>query len=229
MKIHNQAEVPVITVDGPTASGKGTVSRMLADELGWHLLDSGALYRIVAVAAEKSGVELESEVEIADLAKNLNVEFNSNSDDGEIQVLLGGEDVTSVIRTETCGNTASKVAAIGPVRAALLATQRAFRKMPGLVADGRDMGTVVFPDAEYKFFITASQEERAKRRYKQLIDKGIGVRLSALFEEIDERDRRDRMRVTAPLKSAADAVEIDTSDITAQQVVNIIMARLSTA
>lgn len=219
----------MITVDGPTASGKGAVCRLLADELGWHLLDSGALYRIVAVAAEKCGVELESEAEIADLAENLNVEFNLNSDNAETQVLLAGEDVTSAIRTETCGNTASKVAAIGPVRVALLARQRAFKKMPGLVADGRDMGTVVFPDAKYKFFITASQEERAKRRYKQLIDKGINVRLSALFEEIAERDHRDRMRAAAPLKPAADALEIDTSDIAAQQVANIIMARLRAA
>ena len=206
---------PVITIDGPSASGKGTLSAMVAAALGWTMLDSGALYRLVALAALQAEL-LETDVEkLAQLALDLDVQFISEA--GENRILLQGRDVTDAIRTENCGNMASKVAAIAQVRSALLERQRAFRIEPGLLADGRDMGTVVFPDAVLKIFLTATAEERAKRRYKQLKEKGIDVSLGDLFDEIAERDKRDSNRSSAPLQAAEDAVLLDTTDITAEQ------------
>jgi cytidylate kinase len=212
---------PVITIDGPTASGKGTISRLLAERLGWEMLDSGALYRLVALKALQQNLALDSERDLAQMALELDIRFGSAEDDmqgaKETQVFLDGENVTLAIRTEQCGAAASKVAALPMVRSALLDKQRAFRRPPGLIADGRDMGTVVFPDAQVKIFLTASAQERAKRRYNQLIEKGVSVNLSDLFEEIAERDKRDSNRSTAPLVAAVDAVELDTSNITAEQ------------
>ncbi len=215
----------VITIDGPTASGKGTVSRLVAERLGWNLLDSGALYRLVALSALRQGVDLADEPRLMKLARELDARFVATEDNAETAVLLEGEDVSLALRHEQTGNAASKVAALGGVRNELLARQRAFCQPPGLVADGRDMGTVVFPGATHKFFITASAEERAKRRYKQLMEKGIDVSLSALFEDIAERDRRDSERKTAPLKPAVDAFEIDTSQMNIQQVVETILTQ----
>ncbi len=217
-----EQEIPVIAVDGPSGSGKGTISQRISAELGWHFLDSGALYRVLALAAEWHAIELDNEVALETLAEHLDVSFRSGAD-GETQVLLEGEVVTDAIRTETAGNSASKVAALPPVRTALLSRQRAFREAPGLVADGRDMGTVVFPGAQLKVFLTASAEERASRRYKQLIQKGIDVNLPDLLQEITERDARDASRTVAPLKPAADAVVVDTSGIGIEEVVGRVM------
>jgi cytidylate kinase len=208
---------PVITIDGPTASGKGTISRLLAERLGWDILDSGALYRLLGLKALRQNVELDNEPVLAQLALDLDIHFSGSAQDEEIQVFLENENVTNEIRTEKTGAAASKVAALPKVRSALLDKQRAFRQPPGLIADGRDMGTVVFPDAQVKIFLTASAEERAKRRYNQLIEKGVSVSLSDLFEEIAERDKRDSNRSAAPLVAAEDAVELDTSEITAEQ------------
>jgi cytidylate kinase len=208
---------PVITIDGPTASGKGTISRLLAEQLGWDILDSGALYRLLGLKALRKNLALDDEPALAQLALELDIRFGGSTQDKEIQVFLDDENVTNEIRTETSGAAASKVAALPKVRTALLDKQRAFRQPPGLIADGRDMGTVVFPDAHVKIFLTASAEERAKRRYNQLIEKGVSVRLSDLFEEIAERDKRDSNRSAAPLVAAKDAIELDTSDITAEQ------------
>lgn len=207
----------VITIDGPTASGKGTISRLLAERLGWQMLDSGALYRLLGLKALRQNVSLDDEPALARLALDLDIHFSGSPQDAEIQVFLDGENVTDEIRTETSGAAASKVAVLPTVRTALLDKQRAFRQPPGLIADGRDMGTVVFPDAQVKVFLTASAQERAKRRYNQLIEKGVSVSLSDLFEEIAERDKRDSNRSAAPLVAAEDAVELDTSDITAEQ------------
>lgn len=209
------SQIPVITIDGPSASGKGTLSVMVADALGWSMLDSGALYRLVALAAINADIGVEDVEKVAQLALELDVEFVTSS--GETQILLSGQNVSNAIRTEACGNMASKAAAIPEVRQALLQRQRAFQKAPGLLADGRDMGTVVFPDAVLKIFLTASAEERAKRRYKQLKEKGIDVRLGDLFDEIAERDKRDSSRSTAPLQAAEDAVFLDTTDISAEE------------
>ena len=218
--------VPVITIDGPSASGKGTVSRLIAQSLGWHMLDSGALYRLVAHAALKYGVALNDAPALADIATQLDVQFVTSAGD-ETQVMLEGDDVTLAIRAETAGNAASQVAVVSEVREALVARQRAFQKAPGLVADGRDMGTVIFPEAPAKFFITASAEERAKRRYKQLMEKGIGANLADLFREIAERDKRDSERTTAPLKPAADAIQLDTTNLSIDEVVTEIKSVLS--
>lgn len=201
--------VPVIAIDGPSGSGKGTVAQLLATELGWHFLDSGALYRILAYAAGQRGIALDAAAALAELARTLPVTFSPN----DSKISLDGIDILDKIRTESAGNAASKVAAIPEVRVALLARQRAFRTAPGLVADGRDMGTVVFPDAAVKVFLTASAEERARRRYKQLIEKGLDANLSDLVTAIAERDRRDAERSVAPLKPAADAEILDTSDL----------------
>jgi cytidylate kinase len=210
--------VPVITIDGPSASGKGTVSRLVAESLGWHMLDSGALYRLVAYAALKHDVALDDHDALADLAANLDVQFKPAGHD-DAQVLLEGDDVTLAIRSEKAGNAASLVAAVPEVREALKDRQRGFRQAPGLVADGRDMGTVIFPDAPVKIFLTASAEERAKRRYKQLKEKGISANLADLFDEIAERDRRDSERSDAPLKPAVDAIQLDTTNLTIDEVV----------
>jgi cytidylate kinase len=201
--------VPVIAIDGPSGSGKGTVAQLLATELGWHFLDSGALYRILAYAAGQRGIALDAAAALAELARTLPVTFSPTNS----RISLDGVDIKDEIRTESAGNAASKVAAIPEVRVALLARQRAFRTAPGLVADGRDMGTVVFPDAAVKVFLTASAEERARRRYKQLIEKGLDANLSDLVTAIAERDRRDAERSVAPLKPAADAEILDTSDL----------------
>ena len=211
---------PVIAIDGPSGSGKGTVAQLLARELGWHFLDSGAIYRILAYAAGQRGIPLDAAVELAQLARQLAVIFSPI----DARIRLEGIDIKNEIRTEAAGNAASKVAAIPEVRVALLSRQRAFREAPGLVADGRDMGTVVFPDAEVKIFLTASAEERARRRYNQLIEKGLDANLAALVAEIAERDHRDATRSVAPLKPAEGAEIIDTSDLDIAQTVAYVRA-----
>ncbi len=216
--------VPVITLDGPGGAGKGTVSRLLAQELGWHYLDSGALYRLVGLAALERGISLTDEAALAELARNLDAQFEPSDGGAEPRIYLQGREVTAALRSENCGEAASRVAALGRVRHALLERQRRFRRPPGLVADGRDMGTVVFPDAPLKIFLTASAEERARRRYKQLKDKGMDVRLDDLFKEIEARDARDRNRSQAPLKAAAEAVEIDTTGMEIAEVVQRVLA-----
>jgi len=203
---------PVVTIDGPSGSGKGTISRAVAQAVGWHLLDSGALYRLVALAGERAGAGPEERRRHAELAAEMQVHFGAGPDGSE-QVQLAGEDVTADIRSETAGQGASRVAAWPEVRAALLKRQRAFARPPGLVADGRDMGTVVFPEALLKIFLTATAEERALRRHKQLKDKGSDVSLAGLSREIAERDLRDETRQVAPLKAAPDACVIDSTGL----------------
>jgi len=214
--------VPVIAIDGPSGSGKGTIARRVAEALGYHLLDSGALYRLTALAAMRRGVSLDDTDNLADIARSLNIHFGSN-DSGNEQILLDGEDVSFDIRTEEAGTGASRVAAQNPVREALLELQRSFRKSPGLVADGRDMGTHVFVDAGLKIFLTASAEERARRRHKQLKDKGIDVSLPALCEDMQERDRRDSERSIAPLQACADARVLDTTRLSIPDVVQTVL------
>jgi CMP/dCMP kinase len=209
---------PVVTIDGPSGSGKGTISRAVARHAGWHLLDSGALYRLVALAGATAGAPPDDVARHAALARAMRVEFGWTVD-GEEQVRLDGRDVSADIRSETAGAGASRVAAWPEVRAALLTRQRAFAEAPGLVADGRDMGTVVFPRADLKIFLTATPEERARRRYKQLKDKGSDVSLAALSREIAERDFRDRTRQVAPLRPAADAEQLDSTGLNIEAVV----------
>jgi len=215
------AGVPILTIDGPSGAGKGTVARAIAARLGWRLLDSGALYRVVALAALRAKIPLEDEERVARLAEELRVEFTDV--EGRERVLLDGEDVTAELRTEQCGEAASKVAALPAVRRALLARQRAFIAPPGLVADGRDMGTGVFPEAVLKVFLTASAEERARRRYKQLKDKGIDVSLRDLSREIAQRDERDANRPVAPLIPAHDARIIDSTHMSPEEVTERIL------
>ncbi|HET8807116.1 MAG TPA: (d)CMP kinase [Methylophaga sp.] len=203
------AEVPVLTIDGPSGSGKGTLAQRMAARLDWHYLDSGALYRVLAQAALMAEIDLADESALANLAVNLPVTFQIAHD--TLTVLLNGQDVSLLIRSEQAGNAASKVAAIPSVRTALLQRQRDFRQAPGLVTDGRDMGTVVFPDAPYKVYLTASAEVRASRRYKQLKEKGIDSNLADLIAEITERDERDQQREVAPLRPAADAIILDST------------------
>jgi len=210
-------DVPVITIDGPVGSGKGTIARRVAQALGWHLLDSGALYRLVALAATRRGIRLDDLDRLVGLARGLDVRFTSD-DQGEEQIWLDGEDVTRAVRTEECGAGASTVAALQPVRDALMGLQKGFRRAPGLVADGRDMGTHVFADAGLKVFLTASADERARRRYKQLNEKGIDVSLAALSRDIEERDRRDSERSVAPLKPAEDARILDSTGIAIEDI-----------
>ena len=214
--------IPVITIDGPSGSGKGTIARRVAQSLGMHLLDSGALYRLVALAAARAGKAQGTEPELARIAANLDVRFSTDNA-GEEQVWLDGQQVGPELRTEDCGLLASKVAALPMVRNALLGLQKSFREAPGLVADGRDMGTTVFPDAELKVFLTASAEERARRRHKQLKDKGIDVSLAALSRDIEDRDRRDSERSVAPLRAAEDARLLDSSDMTIEEVTRTIL------
>lgn len=214
--------VPVITIDGPGGSGKGTVSMLLAESLGWNLLDSGALYRLVAVAALQQQLEMAAdELRLGQLAADLQAEFTVGN--CGVRVLLEGEDVSSRLRSEEVSVLASRLATLPAVRNALVERQRAFRQFPGLVADGRDMGTVIFPDASLKIYLTASVEERAQRRYKQLKEKGESVNLSRLFQEIEERDRRDQTRLLAPLKPAFDSHLIDSSELSVDEVLEKIL------
>jgi CMP/dCMP kinase len=215
-------DVPVITIDGPSGSGKGTISRLVARSLGWALLDSGALYRLVALAARRADISLSDATALGPLAERFNIRFGSNPS-GEEAVWLEEEDVTQAIRTEGAGNDASKVAALAPVRAALLERQRRFAVPPGLVADGRDMGTVVFPDARVKIFLTASPAERALRRYKQLKEKGVTANLAALSLEIAERDERDSTRSASPLVASADATMLDTTGMSVDDVIERVL------
>lgn len=214
--------VPVIAIDGPSGSGKGTVARHVAEALGYHLLDSGALYRLTAIAASMKGAALDDTDAVAAIAEGLEVRFDSN-DDGSERIWLANVDVTLKVRAESTGAGASTVAAIPEVREALLCRQRAFQKAPGLVADGRDMGSNVFPSAALKIFLTASAEERAKRRYKQLKDKGMGVSLAALSRDIEDRDRRDSERSVAPLRPAEDARVLDSSGKSIETVTQLIL------
>lgn len=210
---------PVIAIDGPSASGKGTVAQRVAERLRFHYLDSGALYRLVAYTAIQSEVDLTDETELSCIARDLDVVFTG------AKILLKGEDVADAIRAEVCSNGASKVAAYPQVRASLLDRQRAFRQMPGLVADGRDMGSVVFPDAALKIFLTADAETRAQRRYKQLMEKGIDANISTLLQDIRDRDARDINRSVAPLQQGADAILLDTTSLNIAQAVDEVMRR----
>lgn len=213
----------VITIDGPSGSGKGTISARVAQKLGWHMLDSGALYRLVGLAAQRHAIQIDNEAALVPLAAHLDIEFKADSGNHELIVVLEGEDVTDDIRTEECGRLASQVAVISSVRSALLDRQRAFLQMPGLVADGRDMGTVVFPDAKLKVFLTASAQIRAERRLKQLIKKGINVNFAAILDDITRRDARDSQRSVAPLLAADDAIIVDTSDLSIDAVVDKVL------
>lgn len=204
---------PVIAIDGPSASGKGTVAAAVAAALGFHYLDSGALYRIVGLVARERGVDLDRDSEISSITLNLNIKFTEGA------ALVDARDVTELIRGEAAGAAASRVAALPGVRAALLALQRSFRQPPGLAADGRDMGSVVFPDAKLKIYLTASAEERARRRHNQLIAKGHGASMAALLQDIRERDQRDSNRAVAPLLKCADAIEIDSTAVPVEAVV----------
>ena len=214
---------PIVCIDGPSGSGKGTISRAVARHLGWALLDSGALYRLVALAAHRASVGLDDAAALGRLAERFNIRFGSK-ESGEEAVWLDEEDVTRAIRTEGAGNDASKVAALAPVRAALLERQRRFAVPPGLVADGRDMGTVVFPEARVKIFLTASPAERALRRYKQLKEKGVTANLAALSLEIAERDERDSTRSASPLVASADATMLDTTGMSVDDVVERVLS-----
>ena len=219
--------LPVICIDGPSGSGKGTLCQMLALKLGWHLLDSGALYRLVGMAADKHKMDFSDEQAVAALAADLDVAFLPGQAGEPSRVMLEGVDVSGELRTETTGLLASKVAVLPAVRQALLQRQRDFVQAPGLVADGRDMGTVVFPDSPLKVFLTASAEERARRRYKQLKDKGDSVNLATLLKEIQDRDRRDSEREHSPLKPADDAVLIDSSSLGIEQVFERVLTEVS--
>lgn len=221
--VYNSA-APVLTIDGPSGSGKGTISRAVADALGWHLLDSGAIYRAVGYAASMAGIDLSDAAAVTRCAETTKITFRDPKDGGETRVIVNGHDATDEIRTETCGAAASAIAAIPAVRTALFEKQRSFRKAPGLVADGRDMGTVVFTDAAHKIFLTASAEERARRRYKQLKEKGLTVTLSSLLREIQARDERDATRKVAPLKPATGALIVDTTAIAVDDVVARVLA-----
>jgi CMP/dCMP kinase len=213
VSVRSQDEVPVIAVDGPSGSGKGSLCRRLSAALGFHLLDSGALYRLTALSALRQGIALDDAAALVRVALALDITFRVGDGDPPVRALLDGEDVDRELRSEACGGAASQVAAVPAVRHALLERQRAFRRRPGLVADGRDMGTVVFPDAALKLFLTASAKERASRRYKQLIAKGISASLRDLLTDIRERDLRDSERSTAPLVPAADAVLLETDGV----------------
>ncbi len=209
----------VVTIDGPGGAGKGTISLAVAHRLGWSYLDSGALYRVLGLSATRKGISFEDESALATEAAVLGVSFGADDPNLGVRVYLDGEEVTREIRTEEAGKAASRVAALPAVRAALLQRQRDFQQLPGVVADGRDMGTTVFPDAPLKIFLTASAEERARRRYKQLIEKGDDANIRALQREIEERDRRDSERSASPLRPAENAVQVDTTEMTIEQVV----------
>jgi CMP/dCMP kinase len=214
--------VPIVTIDGPSSSGKGTIARLVASRVGWNLLDSGVLYRLVALAGIRKRIDPDDVPEHVSIARKMRVEFGGN--EGEERVLLEGDDVTRQVRTEEAGAGASRVAAWPAVRAALFDRQRAFAAPPGLVADGRDMGTVIFPEAPLKVFLTASAEERAQRRHKQLIEKGSAASLAALSREIAERDLRDSTRQVAPLKPAPDAQLLDSTGLSIDAVVERVLS-----
>ncbi len=214
-------DIPVLTIDGPSGAGKGTVSRLIAQKLGWHYLDSGAIYRALALELTEKDVLHESIAEIVDVALGMDLVFECSEDRA---VLLNGQDITDLLGLESTGNNASKIASIPEIRAALLQKQHDFKQAPGLVADGRDMGTVVFSEAKYKVFLTASASERAERRYKQLKEKGIDANLSEITADIQERDQRDSERQISPLVPAADAIYIDSSTISVQAVVDEVLS-----
>jgi cytidylate kinase len=216
-----QGEAPVVAIDGPSGSGKGTIAEALARHLGWHRLDSGALYRSVGLAAERKGIAVEDVEGLAEMTRGLDLSFEEGA--RGLVVKLDGRDVTEAIRSEAASRAASEVAVLPAVRTALLERQRAFAIEPGLVADGRDMGTVVFPEAVLKVFLTASPEERARRRHNQLNEKGIGVSLRDLSEAIAERDERDASRAAAPLKPAADAIVLDSTELSPDKVVQRVL------
>ena len=220
-QLNSDAALPVITVDGPSGSGKGTICRLLANALGWGLLDSGALYRLVALAAKHHGVSYDDVAALEVLAAHLDVQFNAREGDDELQITLEGEEVTHEIRAEDVGLGASQVAAIPEVRAALLQRQREFAEAPGLIADGRDMGTVVFPAAPLKIYLDASVDERANRRYKQLISKGVDASLEHILIDLKNRDDRDMNRSVAPLRPAEDAVVLDSTQMTIEEVLAV--------
>lgn len=217
----------ILTIDGPSGAGKGTLAQLVANKLGWHLLDSGALYRLTALGAEKQSISFDDEKGLADIARGLDVEFKPSGYGEPVQVFLANENVTGSLRLESTGNNASKVAPLAAVRSALLERQRAFACPPGLVADGRDMGTVVFPDAKYKIFLSASAEARAERRYKQLKGKGEDVKIAPLLKEIKERDERDMGRKNAPLKPASDALLIDSTDFSIDEVLEKVLSYMA--
>jgi cytidylate kinase len=215
--------IPILTVDGPSGVGKGTVARIVAQKQGWHLLDSGAIYRAFALAVDARGIDIKDESALEHVAKNLNLEFKTEADNELVSVYLDGNEVSNVLRTEQTGEMASKIASIGVVRAALLQRQQGFAKPPGLVADGRDMGTVVFADAAFKIFLTASAQERANRRLKQLQNQGSKGIISKILAEVVARDERDSSRKHSPLKPAEDALIIDTTELSIDEVITQVM------
>lgn len=218
-----QSTVPILTVDGPSGVGKGTVSRIVSQKMGWHLLDSGAIYRAFALAVNQQGVDIEDEVALENLAKTLNLEFRTEPGKELVSVYLDAQEVSKQLRTEATGEMASKIATIAIVRKALLERQRAFAKPPGLVADGRDMGTQVFANAPFKVYLTASAEERANRRLKQLQSAGSKGIIAQILQEVKKRDERDSTRKSSPLKPAEDALIIDTTDLSIDEVITKVM------